>query len=389
MLDRPPRGIAAPEDDPNAPIRIVCDQRTGGEELFGVMVAIGVDRSAAVVTLPSGTMATVLDVAKRAGVSPMTVSRVVNGSGPVSPRLRSRVEQALMETGYVPNTVARNLRTKRSDTIGLVMPDITNPFFTHVVRGMEVAARGAGLFLLLTNTDQRPDEEARVVSMLLQRQVDGMLVIPAGTCADTARLCREAGVPLVIVDRRPETPGSIDVVRADAEGGAYELGKLLASLGHRHVAVITGPEYVPTAVDRAAGFSKAVEEEGLAAPTVVHGDFSLESGHDMTLELMKLDPRPTAIFAANDFLAIGTQHALEEIGLRVPEDVALVGLDDLPTGMDTFPFLTVAAQPAEEMGRRAVELLLRRIKEPHGAPEEILLPTELTVRRSSGDPLPA
>lgn len=228
-----------------------------------------------------------------------------------------------------------------------------------------------------------------MVSMLLQRQVDGMLVIPAGTCADTARLCREAGVPLVIVDRRPETPGSIDVVRADAEGGAYELGKLLASLGHRHVAVITGPEYVPTAVERAAGFSKAVEEEGLAAPTVVHGDFSLESGHDMTLELMKLDPRPTAIFAANDFLAIGTQHALEEIGLRVPEDVALVGLDDLPTGMDTFPFLTVAAQPAEEMGRRAVELLLRRIKEPHGAPEEILLPTELTVRRSSGDPLPA
>jgi LacI family transcriptional regulator len=334
-------------------------------------------------------MATVLDVAKRAGVSPMTVSRVVNGSGPVSPKLRARVEKALKETGYVPNSVARNLRTKRTDTIGLVMPDITNPFFTHVVRGMEVTAREAGLLLLLTNTDQRPDEEARVVSMLLQRQVDGLLAIPAGSCADTARLCQDAGVPLVIVDRRPETPGSIDVVRADAEGGAYQLGKLLAGLGHANVAVITGPAYVPTAVDRAAGFAKAVEEEGLPAPIVVHGDFSLASGHDMTQDLMQLDPRPTAIFAANNFLAIGAQHAIEEMELNVPEDVALVGLDDLPTEMVTFPFLTVAAQPAEEMGRRAVELLVRRIKEPEGEPEEILLPTELTVRRSSGDPLPA
>ena len=318
----------------------------------------------------------------------MTVSRVVNGSGPVSPKLRTRVERALKETGYVPNTVARNLRTKRTDTIGLVMPDITNPFFTHVVRGMEVAARDAGLYLLLTNTDQRPDEEQRLVSMLLQRQVDGMLAVPAGSCAETVRLCQEAGVPLVIVDRRPETSG-VDVVRADAEGGAYGLGQLLADLGHRHMAVLTGPEYVPTAVDRAAGFSKALEEAGLPPPVVIHGDFSLEAGHEMTQRLMASEPRPTAIFAANNFLAIGTQHALEELGLRIPEDVALVGLDDLPAEMVTFPFLTVAAQPAEEIGRRAVELLLRRIKEPAGDPEEILLPTELTIRRSSGDPLSA
>jgi LacI family transcriptional regulator len=316
----------------------------------------------------------------------MTVSRVVNGSGPVSPKLRARVEKALKETGYVPNTVARNLRTKRTDTIGLVMPDITNPFFTHVVRGVETAAREAGFYLLLANTDQRPDEEQRLVSMLLQRQVDGMLAIPAGTCADTARLCREAGVPLVIVDRRPEMPG-VDVVRADAEGGAYQLGQMLAGLGHRHMAVLTGPEYVPTAFDRAAGFAKAVEEAGLPAPVVRHGDFSLQAGREMTLHVMQEEPRPTAIFASNNFLAIGTQHALEELGLRVPEDVALVGLDDLPTEMVTFPFLTVAAQPAELMGKRAVELLLERIAAPDGAPQEIVLPTELTVRRSSGDPV--
>jgi len=318
----------------------------------------------------------------------MTVSRVVNGSGPVSPRLRARVEKALKETGYVPNTVARNLRTKRTDTLGLVMPDITNPFFTHVVRGMEVAAREAGLHLLLTNTDQRPDEEARVVSMLLQRQVDGLLAIPAGSCSGTARMCHDAGVPLVIVDRRPEITG-VDVVRADAEGGAYQLGQLLAGLGHRHAAVLTGPEYVPTAVDRSAGFAKAFTEAGLPSPIVRHGDFSLQAGYEMCKDVMAVDPRPTAIFAANNFLAIGTQHALEELGLRIPEDVALVGLDDLPTEMVTFPFLTVAAQPAEEMGRRAVQLLLERIRDPNGTPEEIVLPTELTIRRSSGDRLTA
>lgn len=316
----------------------------------------------------------------------MTVSRVVNGSGPVSPKLRSRVEKALKETGYVPNTVARNLRTKRTDTVGLVMPDITNPFFTHVVRGMEVAAREAAISLLLTNTDQRPDEERRMVSMLLQRQVDGLLAIPAGTCADTARRCREAGVPLVIVDRRPEIAG-VDVVRADAEGGAYELGRLLASLGHRHTAVLTGPEYAPTAVDRAVGFSRAMQDAGLPAPLVLFEDFSVEAGHDLTLLVMSAQPRPTAIFAANNFLAIGTQHALEELGLRIPDDVALVGLDDLPAEMVTFPFLTVAAQPAEEMGRRAVQLLLERIKAPDAPPQEILLSTELIIRRSSGDPI--
>ena len=318
----------------------------------------------------------------------MTVSRVVNGSGPVSARLRARVEKALKETGYVPNTVARNLRTKRTDTLGLVMPDITNPFFTHVVRGMEVTARTAGLHLLLTNTDQRPDEEARVVSILLQRQVDGLLAIPAGNCSDTARMCRDAGVPLVIVDRRPEVAG-VDVVRADAEGGAYQLGRLLAGLGHRRAAVLTGPEYVPTAIDRAAGFAKAFGEAGLPAPIVRYGDFSLEAGHDMCRDVMGEEPRPTAVFAANNFLAIGTQHALEALGLRIPEDVALVGLDDLPTEMVTFPFLTVAAQPAEEMGRRAVRLLLERIKDPGGPAQEIVLPTELIVRRSSGDPISA
>ncbi len=331
-------------------------------------------------------MPTLRDVADRAGVSPMTVSRVVNKRGPVSPELRTRVEAALAETGYMPNAVARNLRTQRTDTVALVMPDMTNPFFTALAQGVETAAREAGITLLLANTDENEDEEARVVQMLLQRQVDGLLLIPAGSCAETARLCRDHTTPLVVVDRRTEQPG-VNVVRADSERGSLELGRLLVGLGHQRMAVLTGPATVPTAVDRAAGFCRALEEAGLPAPRVIHGEFSIDSGRQMALAAMGEEPRPTALFAANNFIAIGVLHGLEELDLRVPEDVAVVGMDDLPAQMVMFPFLTVAAQPAVEIGRRAVELFLDGLVDPDSPALEVVLPTELVVRRSSGDPV--
>ncbi len=317
----------------------------------------------------------------------MTVSRVVNDSGPVSPALRTRVEQALAETGYVPNIVARNLRARRTDTIALLIPDMTNPFFTLLAQGVETAAREAGISLLLANSDEREDEERRLVPMLLQRQVDGLLIIPAGACAETVRLCREQGVPLVVVDRRPEIPG-VDVVRADSEAGAFELGRLLLKLGHRHVTVLSGPASVATATDRVSGFRRAFSEVGLPTPDVTYGAYTIDSGREMTMAVMRREPRPTAIFAANNFIAIGVLHALRELGLQVPDDVAVVGFDDLPQAMITFPFLTVASQPAVEMGRRSVALLIDRLADPDGEARQIVLPTELVVRRSSGDPLP-
>ena len=147
-------------------------------------------------------------------------------------------------------------------------------------------------------------------------------------------------------------------------------------------------ETVPTAVDRVAGFTRAlVEEAGLQAPSVLHGAFSIESGHDMTLSAMARVPRPTALFAANNFIAIGVQHALAELGLDVPDDVAVVGFDDLPQAMVTFPFLTVVAQPAIEMGKRAVAVLLERLANPDGPAQDVVLPTELVIRRSSGGPV--
>ena len=332
-------------------------------------------------------MSTLHDVAKRAGVSPMTVSRVVNGSDAVSPRLRQRVERALAETGYMPNTLARNLRARRTDTIALLLPDMTNPFFTTLAHGVETATREAGLTMILANSDESEDEERRLAQMLLQRWVDGILVVPSGRGAGTIGLCREHEVPCVAVDRPPADDG-VDVVRADAEGGAHELGRLLVGLGHRRIAILTGPASVRTAADRVAGFRRAVvDEAGLDEPIVIHGAFTIEGGREMALEAARRDVRPTAVFAANNFIAIGVLHALDELGLRVPEDMAVVGFDDLPEAMVTFPFLTVVAQPAFEMGRESVAALLRRLADPDGPPQHLVLPTQLVVRRSSGGPV--
>jgi len=317
------------------------------------------------------------------------VSRVVNGSPHVSPELRARVQQALADTGYMPNTLARSLRAQRTDTIALLLPDMTNPFFTTLAHGVETAAREAGVTMILANSDEREDEEERLVQVLLQRQVDGLLVATAGTAGETIRLCREQGVPLVLVDRPPRGDDvDIDIVRADAKTAACELGRLLVGLGHRHMAVLSGPEAVLTAVDRVEGFRRAlVEEGGLPEPLVDHGSFSIESGHRMTLAAMQHDPRPTALFASNNFIAIGALHALAELGIRVPDDVAVVGMDDLPEAMVTFPFLTVAAQPAFEIGRQSVAMLLDRIANPGRAQREVILPTTLVIRRSSGSPV--
>jgi LacI family transcriptional regulator len=334
-------------------------------------------------------MPTLHDVAKLAGVSTMTVSRVVNGSPAVTPETRARVEAALAETGYMPNMLARSLRSKRTDTIALLLPDMTNPFFTTLAHGVEAAARERGVTMILANSDENEDEEVRLIRVLLQRQVDGLLVVPAGSGTTAVRLCRAQGVHLVCLDRRPEDP-DVDVVRADSETGSVELGRLLVRLGHRHVAILTGPAVTMTAAARVTGFRRAVmEEAGLPEPDVIHTTYSIEGGHAAALEAMSAEPRPTALFGANNFIALGALRALRELGVRVPEDVALVAFDDLPEAMVISPFLTVSAQPAQEIGRRGVDLLLDRLNDPDRPFQEVVLPTELVIRKSSGGPVSA
>jgi len=335
-------------------------------------------------------MATLQDVARRAGVAPITVSRVVNNSGYVAQEVRARVEAAVAELGYVPNTLARSLRSRRTNTLALVLTDLTNPFFTTVARGAEDAASDAGLMMIVCNTDESAEEEAKYVKLLVQHRVDGILLVPACDGAEPLRFAQRHGVPVVVLDRR--LPGvAADTVRCDSERGARELGELLVGLGHRAAAVLAGPVGVSTSDDRVSGFGAALATSG-AVCAVYHGEFTQDSGAALVRAALAGEPRPTALFAANNFLTIGALRGLRELGLRVPEDVALVGFDDLPPALVTFPFLTVAAQPAYEMGRLAVEVLLARVRGDQEAPaptREIVLPTELIVRQSSGARRPA
>jgi LacI family transcriptional regulator len=330
-------------------------------------------------------MPTIRDVAKRAGVAPTTVSRVINNSGYVSNTTRGRVETAIDDLGYVPNRLARSLRLKRTHTLGLIVTDITNPFWPAVARGVEDTAHEADFEVILCNTDESEAKQERYLDVLLQKRVDGILLVPACASAALGEWIRNQTIPIVLLDRRVDC-AKVDTVRGDSEDGAYQLVRHLISLGHERIAVLSGPQNVSTAVDRVAGYRRALAEAGLEARAewVQWGRFSQASGYEATERLLATSPRPSALFAVNNFLAVGALRALRNAGLRVPEDMSVVSFDDLTSELVIEPFLTVAHQPAYEMGQRAAELLLDRLSgdSPNGY-QEVVLPAKLTIRRSS------
>lgn len=331
-------------------------------------------------------MSTIADVAKHAGVSKMTVSRVINDSGYISQETRERVEQAIEELGYIPNALARSLRFKRTRTIALILTDITNPYFTTLARGVEDAASEQGFSVIFCNTDESAEEEAEYINVLLQKQIDGLLLVPAQCSSELLGPLQGHALPFVILDRRI-TDIQVDTVRCDSEQGAYELTRHLIELGHRQLAILSGPETVTSATDRVDGFQRAIKEAGLdvEAAHVRYGRFTVDDGFRMTQEVMAAAPPPTGLFAGNNFIAIGALRALRQAGLRIPEDVSLVAFDDIPISIASEPFLTVAEQPAYELGWQATRLLLDRLSEKDAdTPTEIILPTRLIIRESSG-----
>jgi LacI family transcriptional regulator, galactose operon repressor len=336
-------------------------------------------------------MSTIYDVARRAGVAPITVSRVINNSGYIRNETRQRVIAAVEELGYVPNRLASSLRSRRTNVLALVLADISNPFFTLIARGVEDAASDQGYMVIYCNTDESEDEERKYIDLLLQNRVDGILLVPAGSGSAAVETARRNDTPLVVIDRRaPEA--EVDSVRGDSFGGAYELGRLLLGLGHRRITLLNGPAGVSTADERLAGFFRALDEAGIPATQrlSLSGRFTITSGREMALQALALEPHPTALLAANNFIALGALQAVQECGLRVPEDISLVGFDDLPDALVAFPFLTVAVQPAYEMAQKATGLLLERVAGTGSAePQEIILPTRLIVRQSSGGALGA
>ena len=336
-------------------------------------------------------MPTIHEVAKRAGVASITVSRVINNSGYASEEIRERVMAAVKEMGYVPNRLASSLRSKRTRVLALVLTDITNPFFTVAARGVEDVASQAGYTVIFCNTDENKQKEQKYVDVLMQNQVDGIILVPSGFDSDSIETLQQNNIPVVVIDRAVADK-RVDQVRCDSVTGACELTRLLLSLGHTRIALLNGPQNVSTAADRLIGFRQALQEAPAAArqQVVLHGAFTRESGYRMTQEALALSPRPTALFAANNFIALGTLRALEEAHLRVPEDVAVVTFDDLPESLVISPFLTVAAQPVYQMAARATEILLKRMASPQPETfEEIVFPTTLIIRKSSGAPLKA
>jgi LacI family transcriptional regulator len=333
-------------------------------------------------------MSTIGDVAKHAGVSTMTVSRVVNNSGYISDKTRQRVEIAITELGYIPNALARGLRFKQTKTLALIVTDITNPFFTTMARGVEDKASEKGFSVIFCNTDESPSKQAEYLNVLIQKQVDGVLLVPAWSSGETVLALQERETCVVVLDRRLRDV-QVDTVRCDSELASYQLTRYLLELGHQHVALLNGPLTVSTAVDRAAGYMRAMAKDGFTdvKELVFSGKYSQKSGYQMAQEALATRPRPTAILTANNFIAIGAFQALNEAGLRIPEDISLVTFDDLAPAIVTQPFMTVMNQPAYEMGIAGTDLLIARLSgDGPTEVQDIVMQMQMVVRKSSGPP---
>ncbi|NOZ73327.1 MAG: substrate-binding domain-containing protein [Chloroflexi bacterium] len=334
-------------------------------------------------------MATISDVAKQAGVSPVTVSRVINNAGNVSAATRTRVERAIAELGYVPSGAAQSLRSKRTKTLALIVPDIQNAFWTTMARGIEDAAQSHGYSIFLYNTDENAAKQRHCLEVVVSQRVDGVIIAPHDSNAENLALLRQRDVPTVIIDRHIDD-WDVDTVSGDSISASRSLVQHLIKLGHKRIAMISGPLSTSTSTDRIIGYRIALAEAGLPYdPTLVRtGEYRSISGERLTHQLLETTERPTAIFAANNVIALGVIDALDAHGLRVPQDMALVCFDDLPNTSRLFPFLTVAVQPAYDLGANAAQLLLSRLtSERPPPPRHVVLPTRLIIRHSCGSTL--
>jgi LacI family transcriptional regulator len=334
---------------------------------------------------PSNT--TIRDVARLSGVSPMTVSRVINDSERVSPETRRRVEQAISELGYVPSRLARGLSRQRTGTLAVIVPDVANPFFTAILRAAEEVARRADYHVILGDTRSDLSVERDVIEELIAHRVEGIMIAPVSDRSAThLQRLAEFGVPFVLIDRT--VPGiDSDVVLGDSAGGARRLVEHLIALGHRRIGFIVESDDVSTARDRRAGYEAALTGAGIALDPalVVNASADPSGGAAGMSRLLELAERPTAVFTVNNLAAVGAIEAVRAAGLEVPGDVALVCFDDIEYASRLYPFLTAMEQPAQTFGTLGTQLLLERI-EGRGPDRrhEVVLPGEFIIRKSCG-----
>lgn len=327
---------------------------------------------------------TIYDVAEKAGVSISTVSRVINNKGRISKKTKQKVMDVIASLGYQPSVLASALTGKRTRTIGLIIPDVANPFFAEVARRVEDRGRELGFNLLMCNTDNNPETEEMYLSLLKQKSVDGIII---GTTTRNHSVLKELlqeQMPVALIAQDiPEL--MIDVVSVDDYLGGYQAASHLVELGHRHIAVMMGNLNRTSDRYRFQAFRQVLEDNGIALDErfVLQTDYSLEGGKRAALELLASAHKPTAIFACFDFLAIGIYQAAKELGLRIPEDLSVVGFDNTILASITDPPLTTVAQPIDEMGRQVMDLLLREIEGEKKTKQRVILPPELIIRQST------
>lgn len=331
-------------------------------------------------------MATIVEVAQRAGVSIATVSNFIRGTKRVSPAVQARVKAAIRELDYYPNEIARSLKVKQTRMLGIVLPDITNPFFPEVIRGAEDSAYERGYFLVTANTDEQIGRERRVVSALRSYRVDGILLASApGRDTSHIQSAIASGLPVVCIDR-PVSGVETDSVLLDNVRGAHECVRHLIQLGHRKIAIITGKLDAQIARERLSGYEKALQEADVAADPalILEGDFRDESGYRHGKQLLRGKSKATAVFVCNGVMTLGFLKALEESGKRCPEDIAVATFDDLAVDRSFHPHLTAVVQPSYEMGARAATILMDRIegKRTGDASAVRIVPT-LVIREST------
>jgi LacI family transcriptional regulator len=329
------------------------------------------------------------DVAKRAGVSIATVSRAVNHIPTVDPELAKRVWKAIEEVGYLPNTQARALVSGRSRMLGLIVSEITNPFFPELVQEFENLAVAQGYEVLIGSTNYEPARTESLIRRMLQRNVDGVAVMTFGIEEDLVQKLVEREFPLVFIDAGPSLP-NIRVIKVDYGEGIRQGVQHLAALGHRRIAFITGPLRLRSAVARRDAFLKSMAELGLTVPTehLVEGDHTMEGGMAAMDRLTVLAELPTAVMCSNDMTAIGVLHALYRTTHKVPEEISVLGFDDIHLAQFMLPPLSTVQMSCKSLAAAAVEALRAGIESEHpkAAKTEWHVPTHLVVRQSSAFP---
>ena len=329
-------------------------------------------------------MVTIRDVAKKAAVSVTTVSHVVNQTRFVAEETEKRVRLAMEELDYRPNILARSLRKGATGTIGLVLPDSSNPFFAESGRLLEEAAFRRSFSLILCNSNGDLEKERRYTDVLFNKQVDGIIFMAAGDDTKSLSKLVELKLPVVVVDRILNDP-DVDAVITDNHMSGYLATRHLIELGHQKIAIIRGPSNVNPSAQRVNGYRQALAEAGLPYfPELEEtGDFHSSSGYIATKRLLQ-SVHPTAIFACNDLMAIGAIRAIHEAGLSIPGDISLVGHDDIELASYLQPPLTTIAQPIADLAETAVNFLIERIETPSLPPRKRILPNSLVVRNSTG-----